>query len=182
MCPTVYISVHLSSLADIHCSELFEISGFCDTINIESSSGPLSYPIVAQCHGDSAPFEQQDWPFHVSRPFAHDADFGVSQFRALYLCMVVAELVSLPALPYLHNQGKVFSTAPPRPPNAAISSRQGQLSSSHDPGAGPPTPNASRTSSTVLPSQGMGPTVPGAAVCEGQGQFCASHDPQDQLS
>lgn len=48
----------------------------------EASSG---CPLVAQCHGDPAALNRQDWLFHASQPFADDKDFGVGQFRALDL-------------------------------------------------------------------------------------------------
>lgn len=41
MCPTVYPSVHTSSLSSVHFDGLFEFSGFCDTMNIGSSPGLL---------------------------------------------------------------------------------------------------------------------------------------------
>ena len=89
MCPTFYPSVHTSSLANVHFNESVvwsEASGFCDIINIGSSSGtPPSYPVVALCYGDPAALEQQDWPFPTSHPLANDIDLGMGQFRALDL-------------------------------------------------------------------------------------------------
>ena len=96
---------------------------------------PPSYPVVALCHGDPAALEQQDWPWHDSQSFTKDVDVGVGQLRALDLSWVVAVLVIVPSLPYLHHQGKFPSIALAKPPNAAISRRQGQLSCSYDLGS-----------------------------------------------
>lgn len=41
-------------------------------------------------------------------PFTDGGDFGVGQFRALGLGLVVAELVSRPSLPHLHHQGELL--------------------------------------------------------------------------
>ena len=52
MYPTVYFSVHTSSLTNVHCNELlawFKISGFCDFINIGSSPGLLSVILLLTC-------------------------------------------------------------------------------------------------------------------------------------
>jgi hypothetical protein len=56
-------------------------------------------------------------------------------------------------------------------------SARGRVSfpASHALGAGVPSPIASRASSKVLPSQGLGPTLPSAAACEGLGQLSCSH-------
>ena len=50
--PTVYLSVHTSSLANVHCSEslvLFEISGVCHAIHTGSSSGLLPVILLLPC-------------------------------------------------------------------------------------------------------------------------------------
>jgi hypothetical protein len=96
---------------------------------------PPSYPVVALCHGDPAALEQQDWPWHDSQSFTNDVDVGVGQLRALDLSWVVAVLVIVPSLPYLHHQGKFPSIALAKPPNAAISRRQGQLFCSYELGS-----------------------------------------------
>ena len=70
-----------------------------------------------------------------SQPFTNDIDVGVGQLRALDMGWVVAVLVIVPSLPYLHHQGKFPSIALAKPPNAAISRRQGQLSCSYDLGS-----------------------------------------------
>lgn len=44
---------------------------------------------------------------------------------------MLAELVSLPALPHLHHQGELFSTAPANSPNVTASRGQCELSFSH---------------------------------------------------
>ena len=77
---------------------------------------PPSYPVVALCHGDPAALEQQDWPLLDSQPFTNDIDVGVGQLRALDLGWVVAVLVIVPSLPYLHHQGKFPSIALAKPP------------------------------------------------------------------
>ena len=99
-CFTVYPSVHTSSFANVHCNESFfwfQICGFCNTINIGSSSGILLVILFSLCYGD-----QQDWPFHLSQPFADDIDFGVCQFRALDLGLGRNSGESPIALPYQH--------------------------------------------------------------------------------
>jgi hypothetical protein len=65
-------------------------------------------------------------------------------------------------LPYLHHQGNLSSTAPARSPSATIGKGQG-------------TPKPLRASSTVLLSQGSGPTFPGAAEGERLDQLFHSH-------
>ena len=87
LCHSVSPSVLTSSLANVDCNEsLGWFSGFCDTININSSPGILpGYLAVALCHPDPAALDQQDWPFHTSQPFAYDTDLGVGQLRALDL-------------------------------------------------------------------------------------------------
>ena len=90
VCPTVYPSVHTSSLANVHHyhSELlvgFKISGFCDTINPRSSCGLLLVILLFPCHGDPEALDQQDWPFYMSKPSVDDTDFEVGHLRALDL-------------------------------------------------------------------------------------------------
>jgi hypothetical protein len=56
------LSTHLH-LADIHGHESsvwFEISGFCDTLNIEL---PPGYSVVVLCHRDPTALDQRDCPF-----------------------------------------------------------------------------------------------------------------------
>ena len=77
---------------------------------------------------------------------ADEIDLGVGYDRALL---------------YLYYQGKLSSTALARPPNAAISRRQ----LSCFPPLHPHCTHASRATSTVRPSQGMGPSLPSAAAC-----------------
>jgi hypothetical protein len=86
-------------------------------MNIGSSlAGTPSYPVDALCYGDLAALGLWGWPFYTSEQLVVDTDFGVGQLRALSLSLVVAELVSLLALPYPHHQGELSSTVPARPP------------------------------------------------------------------
>jgi hypothetical protein len=85
VCPIIYPSAHISSLANIHCNQslvCFEILVFCDTINIESLVGLLPVIGLLPCHGDSAALDKQYWLFHASQSFSEDIDFGVGQLRA----------------------------------------------------------------------------------------------------
>ena len=85
-------------------------------MNIGSSlAGTPSYPVDALCYGDLAALGLWGWPFYTSEQLVVDTDFGVGQLRALSLSLVVAELVSLLALPYPHHQGELSSTVPARP-------------------------------------------------------------------
>jgi hypothetical protein len=100
---TVYPSVHTSSLANGHCSESLvwlEISGFCDSINIWSSSGLLLVILLLPCVMEIL----QLWNSRTG-PFRHP---NCSQ--AIWTLgwtnsepWVVAELVGTWALPYLHH-------------------------------------------------------------------------------
>ena len=63
------LCVHMSFLANVHCSESlvwFEASGFCYTIDTVSSQGLLLDPVGALCHGDAAALDLQDWPWDQS--------------------------------------------------------------------------------------------------------------------
>ena len=130
MCPTVYPSVYTSLLAN-ESLVWFKFSGFRDTINTGCSPGLLLDILLLPCVMEIL----QLW---VSRagPFTHPNHSQMIQIWA----WVVAELVSVPALPYPSHQGKFSSTAPARPPNAATGRRQGQLSCSHALGAAYPHP------------------------------------------
>ena len=72
---------------------------------------PLRYPVVALCHGGPAALDLQDQPLHVLQQFIDEVRFwsGLTQYW-IRVC-VVAELVSLPALPHPHHQGEL-STLP----------------------------------------------------------------------
>lgn len=79
---------------------------------------------------------------------------------------MVAELVGSPLPTY---QGKLYSTALARPPKwCHLQEAESALSLSCNMGLFTFT-HASRTSSTVLPRQEVGPTSPNAADCEGLG-------------
>ena len=70
VCPIIYPSAHISSLANIHCNQslvCFEILVFCDTINIGSLVGLLPVIGLLPCHGDSAALDKQYWLFHASQ-------------------------------------------------------------------------------------------------------------------
>ena len=62
----------------------------------------LRYPVVALCHGDPAALEEQHWSIHLLQQFIAGVDDGVGQVKALYLGLVVAELVSLAPMSYQH--------------------------------------------------------------------------------
>ena len=84
MCPSVYLSVHTSSLVNVHCNEAFvwfKISGFCDSINIGSSLRLLPIILLLPSATEILSITiSRDWPFHVSQPFTDDSD-EMSQFR-----------------------------------------------------------------------------------------------------
>lgn len=103
-------------------------------------------------------------PLHTVQQFTDDIDGGgMGQFRALDLGWVETELVSPPALPHLHS--RVSS-----PALLWVGHHAGRcwdwLTCTH----------ASRVSSTVLPSQGSGPTLLSTAAYEGLGQPSGSHN------
>lgn len=50
----------------------------------EARQGSGDHKVVPG-YGDSGAVAQQDWPLHISQPFADDKDFGVGQSRALDL-------------------------------------------------------------------------------------------------
>lgn len=76
----------------------------------------------------------------MSHPFADDRFLRWANSEAWIWAQVEVEVVSLLDLPFLHHQGKFFSTAPARPPNTTISSRQSQLFCSHTLRDGSSTP------------------------------------------
>jgi hypothetical protein len=110
---------------------------------------------------------------------------------------VVAELVSLPALPQEHHQGGLSSTTLANSPHATALVR-GRVSSLAVMTPGPALPTASggeskvgaslphpcpqgqlifaitRVSSPVLLRAGTGPTFQNAAASEGRGQLCTA--------
>jgi len=95
-CPTIYPTVPTSSLANVHCNESlvwFEISGFCDTINIGPSSGLLVIlflPCVMEIpwlwNRRTGPFMN---PNHLQ---IDDIDFEVSQFRPLDVSLGISRM------------------------------------------------------------------------------------------
>ena len=140
-------------------------------INIGSSPGLLPVDLLLPCVMEIL----QLW---ISRavPFTNDADLEMAQLKVLDLGLgLVAELVSPLALPYPHHQGKLSCTDPDRPPSAAISRRQGSAFLFSCSWGGLTHNHTSRASSTVLPSQGTGPTLPSVAAREGLGRLCVSH-------
>ena len=70
---------------------------------------PLRYPVVAMCHGDPAALDLQDRPLHMFHQFINVVDAGVVNSKSRILAWMVAELVSLPALPHTHRQGQLSS-------------------------------------------------------------------------
>jgi hypothetical protein len=89
---------------------------------------------------------------------------------------MVAELVSPLTLPYPHHQSELSRTVPARPSNAELAG--GRVSSPAlmpSGGVGLTSTIPSRASSTVLPSQGMGPTLPSAATGELLSQLSLTH-------
>ena len=91
-CPTVFPSVHTSSLGNVRCNESLvwsEASGFCHTIGTGSGTRP-SYPVVALlCHGKSSALELQDWPSRALQQFTDGVEFRVGQLRPLDLGLEV---------------------------------------------------------------------------------------------
>jgi hypothetical protein len=170
VCPTINPSVHTSSLANVHCSESLvwsEISGFCDTINIGSSPGPL---LVSCC----CPVSQISCSLGTAGllscvPTIHRCCRGwggptqsPGSGREWKLS------VSLPALPYSNRQDELSSTALARSPNADLSRKQGQLSYSHALCAGQPTPMPLEPTLLCCPVKLWGPTLPSTTTIEGQ--------------
>jgi hypothetical protein len=80
---------------------------------------------------------------------------------------VVAELVSVPVLPYLHHQVTFSSTALAR--HAMLPLAGGRVSSPLMPLGWVACIYASKASSIVLSSQDVGSTLPSAAACKGLG-------------
>lgn len=139
----------------------FKISGFCDPINTGSSLVLLPVILLLSWVMKICSFGSAGPAFHVPQPFADDRDVGWANSESCIWAWMADRLVSPLALPYLHHQGKLSNTALARAPNAAISRR---LSCPWD---GLTHTHASRDSSTVLPSQSVGPTLSSTAVCEG---------------
>ena len=65
---------------------------------------PPGYSVVALCYGDPSDLEQQNWPFHMSQPSADDIDWEWAISEPWIWAWVLADLVSLLALPNLHHQ------------------------------------------------------------------------------
>jgi len=82
----VYLFVHTSLLANVHCIKSlvwFEVSGFYYTFNTHGT--PLSYPVVTLCHRDPAVLVLQDWPFRALGQFIDGVDIRVGQLKGLDL-------------------------------------------------------------------------------------------------
>jgi hypothetical protein len=134
VCHSVYPFVYTSLLANIHCNESmvwFVASGFCYTINTGSSPGLLLDILLPPCVMEIL----QLWICNTG-PFTYSSiiDIGWANTKPWTWAWVVSELVSPPALPHPHHQGKLSSTAPARSPNPAASKGQSQLSYSHTTG------------------------------------------------
>ena len=142
MCPTVYPSVHTSSLANVHLS---------------SDSGSLVFVILSildPLRGSShlTCVMESLWNSKVGLFTCPNMILGWAISGPWIWVWVVGELVGLLAFHYPDHQGKHFSTALTRPLKATINRRQGQLpalmSSDRLDGT-----HVSRARSTVLPSQ-----------------------------
>ena len=121
------------------------------------------------CHGDPAALDPQNRPFQAFQPLTDDMDFEVGQLRALEPSLGGGWAGQLTGSPVSAPPGKLSSTALARPPNAVT----GRVSF--------PALMASRaahfsSSSTLLPSQGAGPTLPSAVPVRGK-----AHSPTDTL-
>jgi len=131
VCPTVHPSVHPPSLANAHCNEplvWLESSGFCDTINTESSSGLLR---LLPC--DRQVLQPWNRGTRSSMSLNHSQTieiFGRVNSSPWIWVWMVAKLVSPTALPLSHHQSVFSSTALTRPPGVTSNKRQGQLSCS----------------------------------------------------
>ena len=112
--------VHTSLLANVHYSQSlvwFEASSFCDINNIVSSPGLLLVNLLLRRVMEVLQlWFNRTGPFFVSLRFTDDIDFVVGQLRPWIWAWVVAELVSLQALPYPHHWGELFSTTLAGPP------------------------------------------------------------------
>ena len=146
VCPTVYSSVHASSLAKVHCNEplvWFEAPGISYTINNGSSPGLLSDILLLSC---VAALYLQDWSLHMVQQFIDGVNVGMGQQD---LRLMAAELVILPALLHPCHQDQLSITAPASPPNAKAFKGQGCLTHT----------NGTRASSIALPRRGTGPIL-----------------------
>ncbi|GAB1302568.1 Coiled-coil domain-containing protein 172 [Apodemus speciosus] len=76
-----------------------------------------------ECTRNPAALDRQDWPIQAPQHFSDDVDFGVANSNPCIWALVAAVLINPPALPYLHDQSKLSSTAPDRPPSATTSKR-----------------------------------------------------------
>lgn len=78
--------IHLSLLANVHCTEplaWFKASGFPPLLML--GPPPLEYPVVALCHRDSEALGMQDEPLHMLQQIIDRVYGGVGQLITLAL-------------------------------------------------------------------------------------------------
>ena len=95
-------SIQTALLANVHCNENLKPLALLYHQDWILPRMHLRYPVVALCHGDPAALEEQHWSIHLLQQFIAGVDDGVGQVKALYLGLVVAELVSLAPMSYQH--------------------------------------------------------------------------------
>lgn len=83
--------------------------------------------------GDPAALDLQDWLLYSLQQFIDGIDVGEwANSQTWIWAWMLAELISLPALPQKHHQGELSSTTLASSPSAATGEGQGQLSCCHD--------------------------------------------------
>lgn len=128
MCPRIYPPFHLSSLSNGHWNESwvwYDVSGFCDTITIETSPGLLLVilvliylmEILQLWNSHNGPFIHSNylwmiWVLGIEPTQSHGSETG---------------WVSTPDFPYSHNQGKLSNTVLDRPASVTTKNNQNQL-------------------------------------------------------
>lgn len=72
------------------------------------TGGPVGYPVVSLCPGDSLALGLQAWPLHVGRQIIDGVDSGLGQLITLVpfldCCLVSPPLLSCP-----YHQGEFYS-------------------------------------------------------------------------
>ena len=131
---------------------------------------PSSFPVVALCHGDPAALDQQDWPFHMSQQFTNEIDFRAGQLRALDLDLGGNGGDQFTGLSLICST-RASSPALLQPAPQCRLQAEGRVSSPALLILGSRSPAPTRASSTVLPSQGVGPTLLSAGTSKKQGQL-----------
>jgi hypothetical protein len=106
---SVFHSISLSpafTLSNVHCSESlvwFEISGFCHTIIIGSSSVFLPVILLLPCVIErSCSFERAGLALSVCQLFTGDIDFGLSEYRVLDMSLVAKQFTPQPPPHLIH--------------------------------------------------------------------------------